>query len=288
MQLRLGRNPLDQAGEDLAGTEFDELVDTLVGQRLDDLDPAHRMPSLAHQRVTDAGGIGLEGHVDVVDQRNGRGLQVDVGQGALQHLAGRLEQHRMERRRDRQHNGTTSPLGLRGLASALDSTDVTGDDHLGRCVEVDRRHFLVLIAARHGASLVAGRLHVGIGQPQDGGHATRAHRHGFLHGLRAQSHELHGRIQIQRTCRDQRRVLTQAVTGHEIGLRTTFGTPGSQIGDAGQQHGRLRPGRQRQLFGGAFGNDPGQQGLTQRRIGARHQGVDLGTTDQRRQHADSL
>ena len=43
-----------------------------------------------------------------------------------------------------------------------------------------------------------------------------------------------------------------------------------------------------QLFGRTFGNDPGQQGLAQRRIGARHQGIDLGTTDQRRQHADGL
>ena len=146
----------------------------------------------------------------------------------------------------------------------------------------------MLIAAGHGPGLVTGGLHVGIGQPQDGGHAAGAHGHGFLHGLSAQPHEFHGRIQVQRARRDQRRVLTQAVTGDEIGLRATFGTPGSQIGDAGQQHGRLRPGRQRQLFGGAFGNDPGQQGLTQRRISARHQGVDLGTTDQRRQHADSL
>ena len=246
------------------------------------------MPGLAHQRVTDTGGIGFEGHVDVVDQRNGRRLQVDLGQGTLQHLAGRLEQHRMERCRHRQHDGTTGALGLRGFTGALDGTDVTGDDHLGGCVEVDGRNFLNLIATRHRTSLVARGLHIGIGQPQDGSHAAGTHGHGFLHGLRAQSHQLHGRIQIQRACRDQRRVLTQAVTGHEIGLRTTFGTPGSQIGDAGQQHGRLRPGRQRQLFGGAFGNDPGQQGLTQRRISARHQGVDLGTTDQRRQHADSL
>ena len=255
MQLRLGRDPLDQAGEDLAGAELDELVDTLVGQRLDDLDPAHRMPSLAHQCVTDAGGIGLEGHVDVVDQRNGWGLQVDVGQGTLQHIAGRLEQHRMERCRDRQHDGTTCPPGLRSLAGALDGTHVTGNDHLGRCIEVDGRHFLVLIAAGHRASLVAGGLHIGIGQPQDGGHAACTHGHGFLHGLRAQSHEFHGRIQVQRACGDQRRVLTQAVTGHEVGLRATFSAPGSQIGHAGQQHGRLRPGRQRQLFDRTFGND---------------------------------
>ena len=194
----------------------------------------------------------------------------------------------MERCRDRQHDGTTCPLGLRCLAGALDGSDVTGNDHLGRCVEVDGCHFLVLIAAGHGAGLVTGGLHVGIGQPQDGGHAAGAHRHGFLHGLRAQSHEFHGRVQVQRARRDQRRVLTQAVTGHEIGLGTAFSAPGGQVGHAGQQHGRLCPGRQRQLFGGAFGNDPGQQGLTQRRIGACHQGIDLGATEQRRQHADGL
>ena len=194
----------------------------------------------------------------------------------------------MERRRDRQHDGTTCPPGLRSLAGALDGTDVTGNDHLGRGIEVDGRHFLALIAAGYRASLIAGGLHVSIGQPQDGGHAAGTHGHGFLHGLRAQSHEFHGRIQVQRARGDQRRVLTQAVTGHEIGLGTAFGAPGGQVGHASQQHGRLRPGRQRQLFGGAFGNDPGQQGFTQRRIGARHQGIDLGATDQRRQHADGL
>ena len=36
VQLRLGRDPLDQAGEDLAGPELDELVDTLVGQMRSD------------------------------------------------------------------------------------------------------------------------------------------------------------------------------------------------------------------------------------------------------------
>ena len=246
------------------------------------------MPGLTHQRITNAGGIGLEGHVDVVDQRNGRGLQVDLGQRTLQHLAGRLEQHRMERRRDRQHDSTTCTLGLRSLAGAPDGTHVTGNDHLGRCIEVDGCHFLVLIATGYRASLVAGRLHISIGQPQDGGHAAGTHGHGFLHGLRAQSHQLHGRIQIQRTRCDQRRVLTQAVTGHEIRLGPPFGAPGSQVGNAGQQHGRLRPGRQSQLFGGAFGNDPGQQWLAQRRIGACHQGIDLGATEERRQHADGL
>ena len=194
----------------------------------------------------------------------------------------------MERRRDRQHDGTTCTLGLRSLAGALDGAHVTGNDHLGRCIEVDGRHFLVLITAGYCASLVAGRLHISIGQPQDGGHAAGTHGHGFLHGLRAQSYQLHGRIQIQRTRRDQRRVLTQAVTGHEIRLGPPFGAPGSQVGNAGQQHGGLRPGRQSQLFGGAFGNDPGQQGLAQCRIGTRHQGIDFGTAEQRRQHADRL
>ena len=165
---------------------------------------------------------------------------------------------------------------------------MTGNDHLGRCIEVDGRHFLVLITAGYRASLVAGRLHISIGQPQDGGHAAGTHGHGFLHGLRAQPHEFHSRIQVQRACGNQRRVLTQAVTGHEVRLRTAFGAPGGQVGHAGQQHGRLRPGRQSQLFGGAFGNDPGQQWLAQRRIGACHQGIDLGATEERRQHADGL
>ena len=162
------------------------------------------------------------------------------------------------------------------------------DDHLPRRVEIDGRHLFQAIGVRHGPGLVAGSLHVGVGQAQNGGHAAGTDRNGLLHGLGTQAHQTDGRIDVERTGSDQGGVLAQAVPSHEGRLGAAFRTPGSQAGHAGQQHGGLCPGSQGQFLGGAFGDDLRQGRFAQCGVGTTDEIIDFGTAGQRGQHADGL
>ncbi|MNX96987.1 hypothetical protein D3C86_1293330 [compost metagenome] len=106
-------------------------------------------------------------------------------------------------------------------------------------------------------------------QTQDGSHGARAHRHGGLHGVSAHAHEAHGVFERKRTRCGQRRILTQAVASHDVGLAAASGRPGSVERHAGRQHGRLRIRGQVKLFRRTL-RDQGAQVLTQGLGSARH------------------
>ena len=66
--------------------------------------------------------------------------------------------------------------------------------------------------------LAAGRYDLGVVEPEDGGHCARPERHGLLHDLTAEPHEVHRVPEIDCARADQRGVFTEAVPGH--GRRT--------------------------------------------------------------------
>ena len=153
----------------------------------------------------------------------------------------------MERSRDGQRQRALGTGGLEHLAGLVHTGLGAGDDGLLGIVEVDGLDGLAH-GRRGGGTALA---HGGGVQAQDGGHGADAHRHGVLHGLRAEAHQRQGIGQAQRLGGDQGAVLTQRMTGHDGGLQAGLGQPGAVAGDAGGQHHGLGVGGQVQLFLGA-------------------------------------
>ena len=108
-------------------------------------------------------------------------------------------------------------------------------NHLPRRVEVDRLDHLA--ACR----LAAGRLDVGVVEAEHRCHGAGAERHGALHSLAAEPHQLDRGAEVDRSGTDQSRVLTEAVARHRYRHRAIVRAPGAPHRDACGQHCRLGP-----------------------------------------------
>ena len=71
---------LDHAGEHLAGSAFDHLPMSERRQLLNQFHPANGLEGLAVERIAQRVGGVDEGHVDVVEHREDRRLEFDLGQ----------------------------------------------------------------------------------------------------------------------------------------------------------------------------------------------------------------
>ncbi len=140
----------------------------------------------------------------------------------------------MERRAHRQQHRALRAPRLRRRHRALDRFAVAGDDDLIGRVEIHRLDHLAL---RRFATRVRD---AGIVEAHDRRHRPDARRHGFLHRLRAETHQRQRVGECQRAAGDQRRVFAQAVAGEQRGRAATRGAPGAIHRDARREHDRLR------------------------------------------------
>ncbi|MNX97670.1 hypothetical protein D3C86_1300450 [compost metagenome] len=251
------------------------------GHFLHALHPAYRGGGLAHQGVLDLGRVVGDGHVHVVDDRDRRRRERQPSHALLEAVRSRLQQRRMERRRHRQRQRALGALGLGDLAGLFHGGLVAGNHHLRGGVEID--------GLDHAGSgrLGASRTHVVIGQAQDGGHAALAHRHGFLHRLCAEAHQRHSVSKRNHARGHQRRVLAQAVAGHQGRGRAAGVQPGAVHGHGGSQHHRLGVGREVQFFRRTF-RDQAADVLPQRGGSFLQRGADHRVVGKRVEHADRL
>ena len=188
----------------------------------------------------------------------------------------------MGRHRDRQRQGTLGTGLFHQHVGALDRFLVTGDDHLARGVEVDRRDHLPLrrFLAVGGDGVVV--------QTYDGGHGAGAFRHGFLHGEATQFNQLDRIGKRQGAAAHQGGILAQAVTSHDGGGCPALLLPQAPQGDGCCQQCWLGAPGLVQILGGTIQHQ-GQQVIAQHlaRLGEGlfNHGVLLGEF---RQHADAL
>ena len=237
----------------LPGPHSTMCVTPRARMRLHDLDPAHRAEGLAHERVADRGGIGLDRDVDVVDDRNLRRRESTSSPAAP--AAARPPASSGS-------NGTapTPAAAARAWRPCAFSTSqafstrglAAGDHGLRRIVEVDRFDRLRRAAPKPHCLGAAGDAPVGV-QAQDRGHRAGADRHRLLHRLRAKAHQRH---RIAPASARRRRPAPMYSPSEwpatTAGSAPPSAQPGAIAGDAGDQHHRLRVGRQVQRFLRAF------------------------------------
>jgi hypothetical protein len=121
-------------------------------------------------------------------------------------------------------------LAFTTFGRTLDRRLVAGDHGLLRLVEIHRLHHLPL--SRFGT----GFYHRCGVKPHDRGHRTFTGGNGSLHRPRAKFHQRYCILQLQHTGGNQRRILAQAVTGHQGRLRPAFCLPQAVGGNPGGKH----------------------------------------------------
>ena len=164
----------------------------------------------------------------------------------------------MKRRGDWQQQGALGALRLEQLTGFVDCGFAAGNHGLGRVIEVGSLHHLSAAFTKATADLGTARHHRSRRHAQNGGHGTRAHGHGVLHGLGPKAHQRRGLGQRQHARCHQGRILTQGVASQSRRGQACFGHPHAVGGDTGHQHHGLGVAGQAQGFFGAVVNQLAQ------------------------------
>src|SRR5256886_9168211 len=120
-----------------------------------------------------------------------------------------------------------------GLDRALHRRLLTGDDHLPRAVEIGRFHDGPL------RGFPARRLDRLIVQADDGRHRTAPGRHGLLHHLAAEAHQLHRGAKRQAFRTHERGEFPETVTADHLRQRAAARAPHAPDRHSGCEHCRL-------------------------------------------------
>ena len=150
----------------------------------------------------------------------------------------------MKWRRNRQRQSPFRPSRFGQNTSPLNGLTMPGNNHLRRRIKIDRfddRGFAVRL--RVGAGLVADRQYCGILKAQNSRHGPRPDRNRILHCASANPDQSNGICQVQRACRHQRRVLTEAMSSNRCRLGPTCSAPGGKRSATRNQHRGLSVGR---------------------------------------------
>ena len=227
----LAEHILDEAVQGPLGADLDEHAGTGVVQGVEPLHELHRRRHLLAQEVEHRLGRGvrrIELAGDVGHQRDARRKYVETSQAG-----------------DQRHRGGCHDRGVEGMADR-------DPDRLHTCrgEGVDRRHDGGRGSAHHGLvvgvdvgdhGVAGGRLDdpLDLGQrPEHGRHrAVVLHRQAG-HLVTACAHGLQRGVEGQRTGRDQRAVLAQAVAHHHVGAHAVGGQQATDAG-VGGEHRRL-------------------------------------------------
>ena len=162
------------------------------------------------------------------------GLKVMPARYSSQALRRGLEQRRVKRRADRQHDGALRTFGLGDCRAALDRRFMPRDHDLAGRIEIHRFDDFAL------RGFGARRAHRVIVKPEDRRHRAGAQRHRVLHGLGAQAHERQRVAQAHHARHHQRGVLAETVSGNHRRLSAARCAPCAINSITGGQHQRLR------------------------------------------------
>ena len=209
------------------------------------------MAGLKRQRIADGIRLAMNLNVDIGNHRDLRRCNGRLRQTRGELLSRRLEQARMEGRRHRKRNRAAAALGLRQLHGLFERGLFARDHDLSRRVVV---HGFDDARTRRGRFAADG-LDVFVSEADDRRHAAHADRHGALHRLRAEAHELHAFGKRKGACAAERGVLAERVAGHHFGLRAACGDPGLIERRAREEERRLGVDREAEIGGRAFGDE---------------------------------
>ena len=229
-ELGLAFDAAVEGREHLARSALDERGDPAGQHRAHGVGPADGLEQLFLERLADARGRRMRAHVDRVDRGHVRQPHVDGGELGGEAFGRAQHQAAVRRHADRQQHRALGPTRFRGLDGTRHGGGVAGDHDLARRVEIDGLDHFAL------GRLAAGGRKFGVIQAEDGSHRALPQRHGFLHHLAAETHDVERGPEIHGIGADQGGVLAEAVTRHRHRPRTAAVDPHPPRGHAGCQH----------------------------------------------------